>query len=151
MSTKGGDIHIAIVGSGPSGFYAAEALLRSERPITIDLDMDAIRLPGRDAVSFVVIVNELVTNAIKHAFPDHAAGRILIRFRPSKTEEGPALALTIEDDGVGMPKEAEIKGLGQTVITSLLRSMRATMTTEACTPGSERPGSRITLMFPKRL
>ncbi len=37
MSTKGGDIHIAIVGSGPSGFYAAEALLRSERPITIDL------------------------------------------------------------------------------------------------------------------
>jgi len=30
-------LHIAIVGAGPSGFYAAEALLRSERPVTIDL------------------------------------------------------------------------------------------------------------------
>lgn len=37
MSMQGGDIQIAIVGSGPSGFYAAEALLRSDLPITVDL------------------------------------------------------------------------------------------------------------------
>ncbi len=120
------------------------------RPISIDLDMDSIRLPGRDAVSFVVIVNELVTNAIKHAFPGNMTGRVVIRFGRGDDTEAPTLVLTIEDDGVGMPPQAEAKGLGQTVIASLLRSMRATMDVAARAPGTERPGTRVTLIFPKR-
>lgn len=121
------------------------------RPIRIDLDMESIRLPGRDAVSFVVIVNELVTNAIKHAFPDGMSGRIVIRFAPAEHEGEPALALSIEDDGVGMPPETASKGLGQTVIASLLRSMRATMTSEPVHPEqAERPGTQVTIVFPKR-
>jgi two-component sensor histidine kinase len=120
------------------------------RPITIDLDMDAIRLPGRDAVSFVVIVNELVTNAIKHAFPGDMAGKIVIRFSAAENNEEAALTLRVEDDGIGMAGESETKGLGQTVIASLLRSMRATMEVTALSPGTERPGTRVTLTFPKR-
>lgn len=120
------------------------------RPIRIELDMEAIRLPGRDAVSFVVIVNELVTNAIKHAFPDGMPGQITIRLAWSENEGAPALALSIEDDGVGMPAEIENKGLGQTVIASLLRSMRATMTSEPLRQGGERPGTRVMVIFPKR-
>lgn len=118
------------------------------RPIELALAMDDIRLPGRDAVSFVVIVNELVTNAIKHAFVDDAPGRIVIRFEEAVLEGEPALAMSVEDDGVGMPAEIETKGLGQTVIASLLRSMRATMTSSPLTPGAERPGTRVTLVFP---
>ena len=120
------------------------------RPITIDLDMDSIRLPGRDAVSYVVIVNELVTNAIKHAFPDNMAGRIAIRLARDEEDGEPALLLSIEDDGIGMPAENQSKGLGQPVIASLLRSMRATMTTLPLNPGAERPGTRVTVIFPKR-
>ncbi|TCR68708.1 two-component sensor histidine kinase [Bosea sp. BK604] len=120
------------------------------RPIHIELDMDSIRLPGRDAVSFVVIVNELVTNAIKHAFPSNIPGRIIIGLRQNNGSEGPGLSLSVEDDGVGTPLELETKGLGQTVIASLLRSMRATMATEAVSPDAERPGTRVTLTFPKR-
>lgn len=121
------------------------------RPIRIDLDMESIRLPGRDAVSFVVIVNELVTNAIKHAFPEGMSGRIVIRFAPTEHDGEPALALSIEDDGVGMPPETASKGLGQTVIASLLRSMRATMTSEPVHPEqAERPGTQVTIVFPKR-
>lgn len=120
------------------------------RPISIELDMDSIRLPGRDAVSFVVIVNELVTNAIKHAFPGNIAGRIVIGLRQNGDGENPTLVLTVDDDGVGTPVELETKGLGQTVIASLLRSMRATMETNALMPGGKRPGTRVTLTFPKR-
>ncbi|WP_181832580.1 sensor histidine kinase [Bosea caraganae] len=120
------------------------------RPIEITLDLDAIRLPGRDAVSFVVIVNELVTNAIKHAFPGTMPGRIVIGMRQNGDAENAALVLSVEDDGVGTPAELETKGLGQTVIASLLRSMRATMETDAVSPGAERPGTRVTLIFPKR-
>lgn len=120
------------------------------RPIEIALAMDEIRLPGRDAVSFVVIVNELVTNAIKHAFTDGLPGRIVIRFAHQTVDGIPGLALTVEDDGVGMPAEIEAKGLGQTVLASLLRSMQATMTATAVTEGGPRPGTRITLHFPER-
>ncbi|WP_168166130.1 sensor histidine kinase [Bosea sp. PAMC 26642] len=120
------------------------------RPITIDLVMDSIRLPGRDAVSYVVIVNELVTNAIKHAFPDGMAGTISVRFT-EETHEGQAvLALIVEDDGVGVAKGTEARGLGQTVIASLMRSMRATMTSDMKNPGAERPGCKMVLTFPKR-
>lgn len=120
------------------------------RPITINLDMESIRLPGRDAVSFVVIVNELVTNATKHAFPDGMAGHVTIRLAREEAEDAPSLTMAIEDDGVGLPEGVENKGLGQTVIASLLRSMRATMTTEPLHPGAERPGTRVVLTFPKR-
>ncbi len=122
------------------------------RPVLIDLAMDAIRLPGRDAISYVVIVNELVTNAIKHAFPGGIAGHIVVRLEQGQQdEENACVTIRVEDDGVGMqPDAAASKGLGQTVIASLLRSMRATMTTEPLNPGAERPGTRITLRFPKR-
>jgi two-component sensor histidine kinase/CHASE3 domain sensor protein len=121
------------------------------RKIAIELAMENIRLPGRDAVSFVVIVNELVTNAIKHAFPGDMAGRIVIRFERTELDGEQALAMSVEDDGVGTPPDLKTKGLGQTVIASLLRSMRATMTSGPLDPGSsERPGSRVTLTFPKR-
>jgi len=120
------------------------------RPISMRLAMDSIRLPGRDAVSFVVIVNELVTNAIKHAFPEGMTGEIVIRFEATRLEGEPALALSVEDDGIGTPAEVENKGLGQTVIASLLRSMQATMTTTPLDPDSPRPGTCVTLTFPKR-
>lgn len=120
------------------------------RPIAIALEMEAIRLPGRDAVSFVVIVNELVTNAIKHAFVDGAPGRITIRFEGTELEGNPALRLCIEDDGVGMSAQGAGKGLGQTVIASLLRSMRATMSVAPLHPDAPRPGTCVTLIIPKR-
>ncbi|WP_186417708.1 CHASE3 domain-containing protein [Bosea sp. CS1GBMeth4] len=117
------------------------------RPIEIALAMDAIRLPGRDAVSFVVVINELVTNAIKHAFPDGAAGRITIRLGRTPEEK---LVLSVEDDGIGMPQDQQTAGLGKSVITSLLRSMRASMETTPLSPGTARPGTRVAITFPKR-
>lgn len=120
------------------------------RPIQVSLAMDAIRLPGRDAVSFVVIVNELVTNAIKHAFPNGMAGKIVVRLEETVQEDAATLALSVEDDGIGMPGEIETRGLGQTVIASLLRSMQATMTSTPLDPEANRPGTCVTLTFPKR-
>ena len=117
------------------------------RPIEIVLAMDAIRLPGRDAVSFVVVINELVTNAIKHAFPDGAGGRITISLVRTPEEN---LVLSVEDDGVGMPEDQETAGLGKSVINALLRSMRASLDAAPLSPGAARPGTRVAVTFPRR-
>lgn len=117
------------------------------KPIEITLAMDAIRLPGRDAVSFVVVINELVTNAIKHAFPDGVAGQITIRLDRTPEEN---LILCVEDDGVGMPEDQQTAGLGKSVINALLRSMRAEMKIAPLSPDAKRPGTRVAVTFPKR-
>ena len=46
--------------------------------------------------------------------------------------------------------EARNEGLGQTVIASLLRSMRARMSTGPLHEGQARPGTRVTVIFPRR-
>lgn len=120
------------------------------RPITIRLDMAPIRLPGRDAVSFVVIVNELVMNAIKHAFPDGMAGTIVVRLSRRDDRAEGDIVLMVEDDGIGVGDVGASNGLGQTVIKSLTRSMRATMEVAPCTASALRPGTRATLVFANR-
>lgn len=120
------------------------------RPITIRLDMSPIRLPGRDAVSFVVIVNELVTNAIKHAFPDGMTGTIKVRLSREAGRGDGDIVLVVEDDGVGIAGTGESNGLGQTVIKSLMRSMRATMDVGPCDPQAPRPGTCAKLVFANR-
>ncbi|MBN8943329.1 MAG: CHASE3 domain-containing protein [Rhizobiales bacterium] len=119
------------------------------RPISLRLAMADIRLPGRDAVSYVVLVNELVTNAIKHAFPPGMEGTITVGVH-SAGDDLNAVLLRIEDDGVGLMPEGQSNGLGQTIIANLLRSMRATMAVEPAAPGAQRPGTRVTLVFPRR-
>ena len=116
------------------------------RPITIELAVADVRLRGRDAVSLVVVINELVTNAVKHAFPGDVAGRVLIRLEDDPAQ--PAMRLIVEDDGIGMQaKAANASGLGQTVIASLLRSMSGTLATEPACEDPRRPGTRVTITF----
>jgi two-component sensor histidine kinase len=118
------------------------------RPIRLDLVMGDVRLPGRDAVSYVVLVNELVINAIKHAFPS-GGGTVTVSADEGQ-DEAEALRLVVEDNGVGEPPDVEPGGLGRTVIDSLLRSMGGRMVVEQPHPGTSRPGTRVVLIFTRR-
>ncbi len=120
-----------------------------ERPVTITLDMDDIRLPGREAVSYVVLVNELVTNALKHAFPAGMGGTIRVGLHRSADTGG--LTLTVEDDGIGQAAAGKpSSGLGSQVIASLTRSMRGEAISEPASPDAGRPGLRTTIRFAPR-
>lgn len=56
-----------------------------------------------DLVPLALIVNELISNAIKHAFPGDAGGTVTVRFERVAGPEGPGLRLEVADDGVGLP------------------------------------------------
>jgi two-component system, sensor histidine kinase PdtaS len=60
---------------------------------------DDVHLPTQQATSLALVVNELLQNAMEHAFPGRAKGRVIIVLMP-----GPeALRVEVRDDGVGLP------------------------------------------------
>jgi two-component sensor histidine kinase len=75
----------------------SESLLESTSGIKIEVKAEALEIDPVRAVPFGLLVNELATNAIKHAFP-HGKGRILL----SAERVGEQIELTVADDGVGM-------------------------------------------------
>ena len=78
------------------------------------------------AVAVGLVVNELVTNAAKHAFPSERNGTILVKLK--QIEIG--CELTIADDGVGLPPPGEIKtsGLGRKLVESFARQSGGILT-----------------------
>jgi two-component sensor histidine kinase len=71
------------------------------------------------------IVNELVTNAIKYAFPPPAAGRIAVSFHSCRD----GWRLLIADDGAGPAEQAEAKtqGLGRRLVAAFVGQIGATL------------------------
>lgn len=87
--------------------------------IEIVVDADPIELPADKAVSAGMIVSELVTNALKYAYPEGTAGKIHVSFK--QQDQGLA-RLAVEDLGVGLASEhknATSTGLGQRIIKSM--------------------------------
>jgi PAS domain S-box-containing protein len=86
----------------------------------VPLDLD-------QAVPCVLIVNELVSNALKHAFPDGREGRVLVEFR---TVDGGRYRLSVADDGVGLPADFEVShpdSLGLQLVGDLALQLRGTV------------------------
>ncbi len=113
--------------------------------IVLERDVDDASLPVNSAVPMGLILNELLTNAFKHAFPGTDRGRIFVRFR----EEPERFVLRVEDDGVGMPTgfRADLaESLGMQLIHNLTLQLRGTL--EMATPEGGQ-GSAFTITFPK--
>lgn len=86
--------------------------------ISLRLDVEAIPLNIDTAIPCGLILNELITNAVKHAFPEDRTGEIIIRFFRNKAD---LLEMQISDNGIGVPADFELRqqpGFGlQTILT----------------------------------
>jgi PAS domain S-box-containing protein len=80
------------------------SLLGSMSGIKIEVKAKALYIDPDRAVPFGLLVNELATNAIKHAFP-HGTGRVVL----SVEQVGDQIELTVADDGVGMKDKDSAK------------------------------------------
>ncbi|QGZ96324.1 sensor histidine kinase [Terricaulis silvestris] len=110
------------------------SLLRNESGIKIEVKAEPLEIDPDRAVPFGLLVNELATNAIKHAFPD-GTGRIVL----SVEQVGDEIELCVTDNGIGMkdkdpnlPKAPEKRGsdyvaifvrqLGGTIVPSAVEA-----------------------------
>jgi two-component sensor histidine kinase len=91
----------------------------ADKPIRFHQEFTGMVIPARDATTLGIVVSELVTNAVKHAFEAGKGGNIWIRFL--RSEEG-APELKVEDDGLGLSDAGPSgTGLGAVIIKQLAR------------------------------
>lgn len=110
--------------------------------IEVEVNTDDVDLDVQRAVPCGLLVNELVTNAFKHAFPDEATGRIRIDLR--RERDGHA-TLRVADTGPGLPEDLDIEripSLGMQLIPLLAEQVRGTLRVE------RGPGARFEVRFP---
>jgi two-component sensor histidine kinase len=90
-------------------------------------------------VAIGIIVNELVMNAVKYAYPD-GAGPIHVELKP----DGDDLLVAIADDGVGLNAKADPRstGMGQRIVSAMAVKLDATAERDP-----NHPGTRIVLRF----
>jgi two-component sensor histidine kinase len=112
--------------------------LRGIRPIAVEVRADDVLVESEKATRLGLIVNELVTNALKHAFADDRAGTIRVSLRRMPGE----LVLVVEDDGAGCAEDVP-EGLGSRLVRLLVQQLRGRMTRE---PGN--PGCRVIIAIP---
>ncbi len=93
-----------------------------DSPRALRLAADPIRLATDRAVSLGVIVNELVSNACKYAYPSGQAGEIRIDLARDGERD---FVLRVEDDGAGLPVSMAPKGTG--IGTKLIGAMAASL------------------------
>jgi PAS domain S-box-containing protein len=114
------------------------------RPIKLTLEVEPVPLDLDVAIACGLVLNELLSNALKHAFPDGRGGAISIAFHCA----GGCATLVVADDGIGLPAaaDAEHRGsLGQRLVTALVRQLRGTASVAT---SSVEGGTRFTLTFP---
>ena len=89
------------------------------------------------AILVALIVNELVTNAAKHAYPNGSAGPIWVNL---VSAENDAVVVTVRDEGVGLPvgfDPTKSKRLGSRLISGLVRQLDAELTQPLRAIGAE--------------
>ena len=113
------------------------------RPIVMSVEAESHRLSQERAVAIGLVINELLTNALKYAFPEDRSGTVQVRLM--RQEDG--FCLMIIDDGIGMAGERKPdgSGLGQRLIRSMVAQLQGSV---EITPDSGAPGTIVTVRFP---
>ncbi len=127
---------------------AEESMVTPENPVYFRVVGDAGRLPSTVATPLAVVLNELLQNAVDHAFPEESGlhgGHVKV----SLQREQEALTLEIADDGVGLPEGFDLdgaSGLGLTIVRTLVETeLGGTISVRTNKPATMRPGTVVTL------
>lgn len=106
--------------------------ITEETTVTLDIDK---------SIPCGLIINEIISNSLKHAFPNNKKGTITINMKTEKKY----LILTIKDNGIGLPKNVDIDNtntLGMTLIKSLINQLNGSLQLKNTT------GTTYTLTIP---
>jgi PAS domain S-box-containing protein len=101
---------------------------------------EALMLDADRAIPLGLAVSEVVTNALRHAFPGRETGHVMVE----ALTESSGMIVRVGDDGVGMPQQSGSGGLGSRIIRALAAQVSAAVQVES-TP---QAGTAVTLRMP---
>ena len=94
--------------------------------ITTTVEIENVQLGVDAAIPCALIINELVSNSLKHAFPDGRTGGVTVALQRSNR----AYTLTVADDGVGFPPDVDFRAtdsLGMQLVVTLVNQLEGTI------------------------
>tara|TARA_R110002096_G_scaffold77896_12_gene183530 strand:- start:30113 stop:32779 length:2667 start_codon:yes stop_codon:yes gene_type:complete len=109
--------------------------------IQANMEVERIDLPVDTAITVGLIINELVTNAIKHAFPDGREGVIAVKLAPHGVGQ---IRLIVRDTGVGLAKvdsDGSEQSMGMMLVETLVEQLEGELTI------STDGGTRFSIVF----
>jgi PAS domain S-box-containing protein len=112
----------------------------TDSPPLLNLDLDDIQLNLDTAIPCGLIINELLTNSLKYAFPVGKQGKIDIMIR----EKGDNITINISDNGKGLPKEIDFRNtesLGLQLVVSLVEQINGKIKLDT------KKGTKFTIEF----
>ena len=123
------------------GIYQSYGKSKAEIPII--LNVKDIHLNVDRAMPCSLIINELVSNIFKYAFPEGKKGEIKIDFRKNRNGN---YIITVSDNGIGIPDDMDFENrssLGMKLVKALVRQLNGEMKV------SENNGTKVSISFPE--
>ena len=116
------------------------------RPVKLNIAAENHTLPASQALALGLITNELVTNALKHAFRDDQAGSVHVVFHAVDGE----FVLTVEDDGKGLADKEQLSrsssgGDGQRLVRGMVSQLQGAVMLQS---KPNAPGTIAKITFP---
>jgi PAS domain S-box-containing protein len=114
----------------------------SPSAVSLQLSVDAVTIAVDKAIPCALIVNELISNSLKHGFPGGRPGTIRVELKKLNESQ---LRLVVDDDGIGLQGDPLGKAttLGLKLVTTLAKQLDGVVEAK-----SEGPGARFELTFP---
>ncbi len=140
---ESGDAKMVEFGEYVRGLVSDLAHTYGTARVRLCADAEKADLAVETAMSCGLIINELVTNAFKHAFPGERSGEISVKFRA--LPEG-RFELSVIDNGIGMPEKpgsGRPASLGMGLVSTLVDQIGGSMTVE------RREGTTVRIAFPR--
>lgn len=112
--------------------HLAQLGFSSHSQVVIKVDVEPLQIGIETAIPLGVILNELISNCFKHAFPDGRQGQILVRVHSAGSNR---VFLSVEDNGKGLPQGfdlASCQGLGLRLVAALTRQLRGSFSVLDC-------------------
>ena len=114
----------------------------NRRDIVLTVEADEVVMDIEASIPLGLVVNEILSNAFKHAFPDGRSGNIKIRF--TRNQATGTHTLVVQDDGIGMPAGVgldQYKTMGIQVVQILCNQIEGTLVV------ANNPGASFSITF----
>jgi two-component sensor histidine kinase len=103
--------------------HLAHSHADGSRTISTSVDVGQVSLSADLVIQCGLIINELVSNALKHAFPPGQSGEINVAIHPT---DGDQVVLTVNDNGIGLPPDISLtsaESLGLQLAAMLIQQL----------------------------